>query len=177
VKHRDLREVSLVEFNGGQPLAVGPLAGMERAGLGGGAEANHDVGVGHRLAGGWVIGEQAHLVALRKGAVIDKRGLAGGELAEGGLNPGAPHGVEGRDRGAFGGEEPGVVHREGEACGVEDVASAEGDLGLQPAPLAAATRELLTEARAALPAGSDYMQIVRHFEARADASISGTAEG
>jgi 3-hydroxyisobutyrate dehydrogenase len=46
-----------------------------------------------------------------------------------------------------------------------------------PAPLAAATRELLTEARAALPAGSDYMQIVRHFEARADASISGTAEG
>ncbi|MDA0256447.1 MAG: NAD-binding protein, partial [Chloroflexi bacterium] len=41
-----------------------------------------------------------------------------------------------------------------------------------PAPLAAATRELLTEARASLPAGADYMQIVRHFEALAHASIT-----
>jgi 3-hydroxyisobutyrate dehydrogenase len=40
-----------------------------------------------------------------------------------------------------------------------------------PAPLAAATRELLTEARASLPAGADYMQIVRHFETLAHASI------
>lgn len=46
-----------------------------------------------------------------------------------------------------------------------------------PAPLAAATRELLTEARTSLPAGSDYMQIVRHFEAEAGAEIAGTAEG
>ena len=45
-----------------------------------------------------------------------------------------------------------------------------------PAPLAAATRELLTEAHASLPAGSDYMQIVRHFEAEAGASISSPSE-
>lgn len=40
-----------------------------------------------------------------------------------------------------------------------------------PAPLAAATRELLERAREDLPAGVDYMQIVRHLEALADASI------
>ncbi len=42
-----------------------------------------------------------------------------------------------------------------------------------PVPLAAVTRELLTQARASLPTGADYMQIVRHFEALADASITG----
>ncbi len=42
-----------------------------------------------------------------------------------------------------------------------------------PAPLAAATHELLLGAHAALPDGADYMQIVRHFEALAGASIRG----
>ena len=42
-----------------------------------------------------------------------------------------------------------------------------------PAPLAGATRELLAGAREALPAGVDYMQIVRHLEAGAGAAVSG----
>ncbi len=40
-----------------------------------------------------------------------------------------------------------------------------------PAPLARATHELLAGAREDLPAGVDYMQIVRHFEALAGSAI------
>ena len=58
---------------------------------------------------------------------------------------------------------------------LKDVACA-ADLAREtgtPAPLAGATRELLAAAREALPEGADYMQIVRHLEARAGASIAG----
>ena len=58
---------------------------------------------------------------------------------------------------------------------LKDVACA-ADLAREtgtPAPLAGTTRELLAAAREALPEGVDYMQIVRHMEARAGASIAG----
>ena len=62
---------------------------------------------------------------------------------------------------------------------LKDVACAV-DLALEtgtPAPLAQATRELLERARAELPAGADYMQIVRHFEERAGSAIEAPPGG